>query len=134
MRACRQPQNFSTSVRGAASSSTSHAGRMPVTSAAKAATKTVEAFFHTKPKKKWWKGYAKHLTPAARDVWKYTDPANVPKGKVRNEVEVAQISATDAEVTVHSSIGGFRLVLVRESRKDPWLASLVEPPQEAQAG
>lgn len=100
--------------------------------AAKEAKATVEAFFATEDEEKWWPTFSKHLTPAAQEVWKYTDPARVPEGKAQGTVTAGPVSATDAEMTVPSTLGEFQLVLVRDRPEDPWLVSAIEPPEEAQ--
>ncbi|MGP4978675.1 hypothetical protein [Brachybacterium tyrofermentans] len=102
--------------------------------AAEAGTDAITAFFDTKDAEEWWPQFSTHLTPAAQDVWQYTDPGRVPSGKVEGTVELGPVSATDAEVTVPSSIGDFHLVLVRETGDDPWKVSAIEPPEEAQEG
>jgi hypothetical protein len=101
--------------------------------ASKAAVATVRDYLDTKDTKKWWKRYGKHLTPAAKQVWKYTDPERIPSGKVQGDAEVTTVSATDAEVKVPSTLGTFHVVLVRKDSKDDWHASAVEPPQKGQS-
>ncbi|MDN5685851.1 MAG: hypothetical protein L0G94_04095 [Brachybacterium sp.] len=100
--------------------------------AAKQATNTVEAYFNAEDPDKWWPAFSKHLTPAAQEVWQYTDPRRVPPGEVQGEATAGPVSATDAEITVPSTIGEFQLVLVRESTDDSWLVSAITPPEGAQ--
>lgn len=102
--------------------------------AAQAGADAITAFFDVKDTEEWWPQFSTHLTPAAQEVWQYTDPGRVPSGKVEGTVELGPVSATDAEVTVPSSIGDFHLVLVRETGDDPWKVSAIEPPEEAQEG
>ncbi|GAA1318995.1 hypothetical protein [Brachybacterium tyrofermentans] len=102
--------------------------------AGEAGADAITAFFDTKDAEEWWPQFSTHLTPAAQEVWQYTDPGRVPSGKVEGIVELGAVSATDAEVTVPSSIGDFHLVLVRETGDDPWKVSAIEPPEEAQEG
>ncbi|WP_143277959.1 hypothetical protein [Brachybacterium alimentarium] len=102
--------------------------------AAAAGADAITAFFDTKDSEKWWKNFSSHLTPAAQEVWQYTDPGRVPSGKVQGSVELGPVSATDAEVAVPSTIGDFQVVLVRETGKDSWKVSAIEPPEEAQEG
>lgn len=99
-----------------------------------AAHAAVEAYFATDDPGAWWTTFSQHLTPAAREVWQYTDPRRVPSGKVAGTVELGPLSATDAELTVPSTIGDFQLVLVREIGDDPWKVSALEPPEGAQEG
>lgn len=101
--------------------------------ASKRAKATVTALLDTKVKeKKWWPRVKKQMTPEAQEVWKYTDPERVPKAKVNGAVKVEAVSATDAEVTVPTSIGDWSLVLVRDDPKDKWLVSAMTPPEEGQ--
>lgn len=102
--------------------------------AAAAGADAITAFFDTKTPETWWKNLSSHLTPAAQEVWQYTDPGRVPSGKVKGSVELGPVSATDAEVTVPSTIGDFQVVLVRETAEDPWKVSAITPPEEAQEG
>lgn len=95
-----------------------------------AAHGAVEAYFATDDPEKWWPEFSKHLTPAAQEVWKYTDPRRVPSGAPEGSAEYGSVSATDAEVTVPTTIGDFQLVMVRAEAGDPWKVSYMEPPEE----
>ncbi|MCZ4327499.1 hypothetical protein [Brachybacterium paraconglomeratum] len=90
----------------------------------------MEAYFATDDPEAWWPEFSKHLTPAAQEVWKYTDPRRVPSGAPEGSAEYGPVSATDAEVTVPTTIGDFQLVMVRAEAGDPWKVSYLEPPEE----
>ena len=87
-----------------------------------AAHGAVEAYFATDDPEAWWPAFSKHLTPAAQEVW----PSGAPEGSA----EYGPVSATDAEVTVPTTIGDFQLVMVRADAGDPWKVSYMEPPEE----
>lgn len=95
-----------------------------------AAHGAVEAYFATDDPEAWWPAFSKHLTPAAQEVWQYTDPRRVPSGAPEGSAEYGPVSATDAEVTVPTTIGDFQLVMVRADAGDPWKVSYMEPPEE----
>jgi len=96
-----------------------------------AAHGAVEAYFATDDPEAWWPEFSQHLTPAAQEVWQYTDPRRVPSGAPKGSAEYGPVSATDAEVTVPTTIGDFQLVMVRAEAGDPWKVSYMEPPEEA---
>lgn len=95
-----------------------------------AAHGAVEAYFATDDPEAWWPEFSKHLTPAAQEVWQYTDPRQVPSGEPEGSAEYGPVSATDAEVTVPTTIGDFQLVMVRADPADDWKVSYLEPPEE----
>lgn len=99
--------------------------------AATAAHTAVEAYFSTDEPEQWWPNFSQHLTPAAQEVWQYTDPRRVPAGSPEGSAEYGLVSATDAEITVPTTIGDFQLVMVRADPADPWKVSYLEPPEEA---
>lgn len=100
--------------------------------AAEHARKTVIVMLEkNKDTKQWWADLAPYLTPAAQEVWKWTDPRRIPEATV-NGVEITALSAIDAEATVNTTLGNYALVLYREKPKDPWLTSSIETPQEVQ--
>lgn len=98
--------------------------------AATAARAAVEAYFATDEPDEWWANFSSHLTPAAQNVWQYTDPRRVPAGAPEGNAEYGLVSATDAEITVPTTIGDFRLVMVRAEPADPWKVSYLEPAEE----
>ena len=102
----------------------------PAEAAGTAAHGAVEAYFATDDPEAWWPAFSKHLTPAAQEVWQYTDPRRVPSGAPEGSAEYGPVSATDAEVTVPTTIGDFQLVMVRADAGDPWKVSYMEPPEE----
>lgn len=95
-----------------------------------AAHGAVVAYFATDDPEAWWPAFSMHLTPAAQEVWQYTDPRRVPSGAPKGSAEYGPVSATDAEVTVPTTIGDFQLVMVRAEAGDPWKVSYMEPPEE----
>lgn len=107
------------------------AGEGDAEDASNAAHDAVEAFLDTEDPEEWWEQFSAHLTPAAQEVWRYTDPGRVPAGEVEGSAEYGQVSATDAEVTVPTTLGDFHLVMVRESAEDDWMVSYMELPEEA---
>ena len=102
--------------------------------AATAAHAAVEAYFATDDPEEWWSEFSAHLTPSAQDVWQYTDPRRVPAGAPEGSAEYGLVSATDAEITVPTTIGDFQLVMVRADPEDPWKVSYLEPPEEGAGG
>ena len=98
--------------------------------ASTAAHSAVEAYFATDDPDAWWPEFSTHLTPAAQEVWKYTDPRRVPSDAPEGSADYGPVSATDAEVTVPTTIGDFQLVMVRADAGDPWKVSYMEPPEE----
>lgn len=98
--------------------------------AATAAHDAVVAYFSTDDPEQWWSNFSKHLTPAAQEVWKYTDPRRVPAGAPEGSAEYGLVSATDAEITIPTTIGDFQLVMVRSDPADQWKVSYLEPPEE----
>lgn len=95
-----------------------------------AAHAAVEAYFSTADPEEWWTEFSKHLTPAAQEVWQYTDPRRVPAGAPEGSAEYGLVSATDAEITVPTTIGDFQLMMVRADPADEWKVSYLEPPEE----
>lgn len=95
-----------------------------------AAHAAVGAYFSTDNPEQWWSEFSKHLTPAAQEVWQYTDPRRVTAGAPEGHAECGLVSATDAEVTVPTTIGDFQLVMVRADPADPWKVSYLAPPEE----
>lgn len=87
-------------------------------------------YFATDAPEAWWPAFSKHLTPAAQEVWQYTDPRRVPSGAPKGSAEYGPVSATDAEATVPTTIGDLQLVMVRAEAGDPWKVSYMEPPAE----
>ena len=94
----------------------------------------VEAYFATDDPEAWWPSFSQHLTPAAQEVWQYTDPRRVPAGEPSGSPDYGSVSGTDAEITVPTSIGDFQLVMVRADPADPWKVSFLEPPEEVARG
>lgn len=99
-----------------------------------AAHDAVEAYFATDDPEEWWSEFSAHLTPSAQEVWQYTDPRRVPAGAPEGNAEYGLVSATDAEITVPTTIGDFQLVMVRADSDDPWKVSYLEPPEEEAGG
>lgn len=95
-----------------------------------AAHAAVEAYFATDNPDQWWSNFSQHLTPAAQEVWQFTDPRRVPTGAPEGSAEYGLVSGTDAEITVPTTIGDFQLVMVRADSADPWKVSYLEPPEE----
>ena len=95
-----------------------------------AAHAAVEAYVATDDPDACWSSFSQHLTPAAQEVWQYTDSRRVPAGAPEGSAEYGLVSGTDAEVTVSTTIGEFQLVLVRADPADPWKVSYLEPPAE----
>lgn len=95
-----------------------------------AAHAAVEAYFSTADPEEWWSEFSKHLTPAAQEVWQYTDPRRVPAGAPEGSAEYGLVSGTDAEITVPTTIGDVQLVMVRADPADEWKVSYLEPPEE----
>ena len=102
--------------------------------AATAAHDAVEDYFSTDDPEQWWSDFSKHLTPAAQEVSQYTDPRRVPAGAPEDSAEYGLVSATDAEITVPTTIGDFQLVMVRSDPADQWKVSYLEPPEEMAGG
>ena len=98
--------------------------------AATAAHAAVAAYFSTEDPEQWWPEFSKHLTPAAQEVWQYTDPRRVPAGAPEGKAVYGSVSGTDAEITVPTTIGDFQVVMVRADPADPWKVSYLEPPEE----
>lgn len=102
--------------------------------AGNAAHAAVGAYFATDDPDAWWANFSQHLTPAAQEVWQYTDPRRVPAGAPEGSAEYGLVSGTDAEITVPTTIGGFQLVMVRAGPADPWKVSYLAPPEGVAGG
>lgn len=81
----------------------------------------------------WWAELSVRLTPTAQETWRWTEPRRLPDAQLTEPAEVDTISATDAEVLVPTTIGAYRVTLVRDAADGAWLASAIEPPAEGGA-
>lgn len=101
-----------------------------------AAAETMTAFVHTDlPPDQWFNELRPHLTPEAQTAYSYVDPANVPATRLRGATDewAAEPDGTPYVATVHvpTDIGTYTVQLVRDGEGAPWLASRLDPPEDA---
>lgn len=77
----------------------------------------------------WWAGVRGFLTPAAAQLFRYTDPANVPATQVTGSARVVgEPTATSVLVEVPTDAGMQQVLVVRGAQDEPWqVASLTGP-------
>ena len=84
----------------------------------------------------WWKQLRPMLSDAARAVYVYDDPRNLPSMKVTDKIHLAAKAPDEpkytAEVVVPTSKGVFRLDLERHKVGSPWLLYAIKFPRRVQ--
>ena len=84
----------------------------------------------------WWKQLRPMLSDAARAVYVYDDPRNLPTMKVTEKISLAAKAPNEpkytAEVVVPTSKGVFRLDLERHKVGSPWLLYAIKFPRTVQ--
>jgi len=80
----------------------------------------------------WWRAFAPHLTPGARQAFEFTDPAAIPAASVTDDGTLsAAPDGTSASVLVGTDVGQYRVELVRQSVDAPWLVDRLTPPGDS---
>jgi hypothetical protein len=90
----------------------------------------------TLPYAAWWAGLKPLLSDAARAVYVYDDPRNIPALTLTAPISLAAKAPAEphytAEVTVSTSKGVFALDLERHTLKSPWLLYAMKFPPSVQ--
>ncbi|WP_170963578.1 hypothetical protein [Cellulosimicrobium cellulans] len=80
----------------------------------------------------WWRAFAPHLTPEARQAFEFTDPAAIPAASVTDDGTLsAAPDGTSVSVLVGTDVGQYRVELVRQSVDAPWLVDRLTPPGDS---
>lgn len=84
----------------------------------------------------WWKQLKPLLSDAARAVYVYDDPRNIPSMRVTEKIHLAAKAPAEpkytAEVVVPTSKGVFGLDLERHKVGSPWLLYAIRFPPTVQ--
>lgn len=79
----------------------------------------------------WLKGVGGYLSPAAAELFAWTDPALIPASTVTGDAHVNDgASGTSARVTVPTDAGDMAVELIRSSSQTTWLVASILPAGE----